>query len=180
MWASTAHAACDVTVSIWDLYSVHPWPRMPSRTNYCGKAEATTCPPRACWWAARWANTERWKSAGSRPVIWAATADVWGHKCEHRSEQRDICWGDIHPHGANGAVRGPRSETACGSETCFSTKRQILRVSHMHEVSKKTIMSLQQHFKHVMLKLKYWLWRLPKVINRLLILWQRWQINWFY
>lgn len=120
LWVGIAHPTCDVTVSIWDLYSVHPWPNIPSRTNYCGKAEATTCPPRACWWAVHSAYSERWKSAGSRAVI-------WGHKCAHRSKQKDVFWGDIYPLRANEAVRGAQRETASGSETWFFTKRQILQ-----------------------------------------------------
>lgn len=142
LWASIAHPTSDVTMSIWDLYSVHPWPNIPSRTNYCGKAEATTCPPRACWWAVRWAYSERWKSAGSRPVIWAVSADAWGHKCAHRSKQKDVCWGDIYPLRANEAVRGAQSETACGSETCFSTKRPNLQYTRRSHAYNKAVIRL--------------------------------------
>lgn len=142
LWLGIAHPTCDVTVSIWDLYSVHPWPNIPSRTNYCGKAEATTCPPRACWWAVHSAYSERWKSAGSRAVIWAVTADAWGHKCAHRSKQKGVFWGDIYPLRANEAVRGAQRETGSGSETWFFTKRQILQYSQrIHAYNKAMIIA---------------------------------------
>lgn len=68
---SIRHPPYDVTVSIWDLYSLHPWPKMPSRTNYCGKAEATTCPRRACLRAVWRAKSDDGNQLG---------ADLWSEQ----------------------------------------------------------------------------------------------------
>lgn len=126
---------CDVTASIWDPYFVQPWPKTPSRTNYFGNAEATTCQLRACRWALSWTICERWKSRGSSPVICIFITDAWGHKCVHISEQRKAhmhFWaksrlGDVisSHRWANEANRRQRNEPAIGCwESCSTDTRQ--------------------------------------------------------
>lgn len=159
------HPPYDVTVSIWDLYSFHPWPKMPSRTNYCGKAEATTCPPRPCWSSVHWANSERWKSAGSRPVIWAplqmcevtnvrteASRETFAEATSILTEprkQRNTVWENMWVWDLH------RREKA--NSTSVSSQKMPVH-GHLHSITDQHIKQILMLKYELMLQLKRSLW----------------------